>query len=60
MRKILLTGLTGASGKIGSCFYEAYHNNYDFILTNICRPNYDIKNNHQFIIADLSTRGNID
>lgn len=57
MRKILLTG---TSGKIGSCFYKTYHNNYDFILTDICRPNYDIKSNHQFFIADLAARGNID
>lgn len=56
MRKILLTG---ASGKIGSLFYETYKDKYEFILTDIRHPSYTIKNNHQFIIADLSSRSNI-
>ena len=56
MRKILLTG---ASGKIGSYFYQTYQDKYDFVLVDMQKPKYSVKNNHKLIITDLSNPDNI-
>lgn len=50
-KKILLTG---ASGRIGRTYFQAMRTTYDFILTDLNRPDYAIDTPHQFFQADLS------
>lgn len=54
VKKILLTG---ASGRIGRTFFKRMRDTYDFILTDLTVPDYEIASPHQFILADLSKQG---
>ena len=54
VKKILLTG---ASGRIGRTYFKAMCGTYDFILTDLKMPDYEISSPHQFFHADLSTPG---
>ncbi|MDU5769200.1 NAD(P)-dependent oxidoreductase [Mixta calida] len=49
--------LTGASGRIGRTYFRAMCASYDFILTDLNRPDYTISSPHTFIQADLSIPG---
>lgn len=49
--------LTGASGRIGRTYFRAMRASYDFILTDLNRPDYTISSPHTFIQADLSIPG---
>ena len=51
VKKILLTG---ASGRIGRTYFKAMCNTYDFILTDLNSPDYEINSPHLFFQADLS------
>lgn len=54
VKKILLTG---ASGRIGRTWFKAMCNTYDFILTDLHMPDYEIGSPHQFFQADLAKQG---
>jgi nucleoside-diphosphate-sugar epimerase len=54
VKKILLTG---ANGRIGRTYFKAMCNTYDFILTDLNLPDYEISSPHRFIPADLSKPG---
>lgn len=54
VKKILLTG---ASGRIGKTCFKAMNKTYDFILTDLHRPDYEMGSPHQFYQADLSAPG---
>lgn len=49
--------LTGASGRIGRTLFQAMHTTYDFILTDLKRPDDEVVAPHRFIQADLSLPG---
>ena len=49
--------LTGASGRIGRTFFKSMRDAYDFILTDLNVPDYEVGSPHQFIPADLSKPG---
>lgn len=53
--KVIL--LTGASGRIGRCYFNAMRDRYRFILTDLNPPDYAVESPHQFIAADLSQPG---
>ncbi|WP_413736516.1 NAD-dependent epimerase/dehydratase family protein [Sodalis sp. RH21] len=54
VKKVLLTG---ASGRIGRTCFKAMCDTYDFILTDLNVPDYEISSPHRFIPADLSMPG---
>jgi uronate dehydrogenase len=57
MKKVLLTG---ASGRIGAAFFDAYNHKYKFFLTDIREPDYRVLKGHQFVKADLCDLKTID
>lgn len=54
VKKILLTG---ASGRIGRTCFATMSADYEFILTDLNKPDYTIAPPHTFIQADLSVPG---
>lgn len=51
MRKVLMTG---SSGRIGQAFFAAYHERYEFLLTDLKEPASPISGPHRFVSSDLS------
>ena len=48
--------MTGASGRIGSTFFEAMNGRYLFTLVDILAPSYSYGSEHRFVSTDLSER----
>ena len=51
MQRILVTG---ASGRIGSAFFAAFKDQYDFVLTDLKEPDHSVSSPHRFVQSDLS------
>ncbi|WP_033747810.1 NAD(P)-dependent oxidoreductase [Pantoea sp. NGS-ED-1003] len=49
--------LTGASGRIGQTCFKAMRDSYNFTLTDLKAPDYEVSAPHRFIAADLSKPG---